>query len=72
MNTAPRNGSSLKGGRPQRSPRTLSSRSRQRRSSEWIRSRSWLAVAIAVFALLIGGAVIARDQQLQLQEAIHG
>jgi hypothetical protein len=29
-------------------------------------------VAIAVFALLIGGAVIARDQQLQLQEAIHG
>jgi hypothetical protein len=33
---------------------------------------SWLAVTIAVFGLLVGGAVLDREQRLQLQEVIHG
>jgi hypothetical protein len=31
-----------------------------------------LAVAVAVFGLLVGGAVLDREQRLQLREVIHG
>jgi hypothetical protein len=31
-----------------------------------------MAVAVAVFGLLIGGAVLDREQRLQLREVIHG
>jgi hypothetical protein len=31
-----------------------------------------LAVGVAVFGLLVGAAVLDRDQRLQLREVIHG
>jgi len=31
-----------------------------------------MAVAVAVFGLLVGGAVLDREQRLQLREVIHG
>jgi hypothetical protein len=38
----------------------------------WSRSLSFVAVSVAVFGLLIGGAVLDREQRLQLMEAVHG
>jgi hypothetical protein len=55
-------------------PRHFSSSSRQRSSFPWNRLHSYaslLAVAIAVFGLLVGGAVLDREQQLQLREVIQ-
>ena len=72
MNHAFSNGSYPKAGAPQRLPRTLKRSSLARRSSTWNRSLSWVAVTIAVFGLLVGGAVLDREQRLQLQEVIHG
>ena len=69
MNKAPSNGSYPRAGAPQRFPRHLSSSIRRRKSSIWSRSRNYIAVTIAVFGLLVGGAVMDRDQRLQLQEA---
>ena len=72
MNHTPLNGSSHKAGTPQRLPRHLSSSSRRQRSSAWSHVNnvaSLLAVGVAVFGLLVGGAVLDREQRLQLQEA---
>jgi hypothetical protein len=55
-------------------PRHFSSSSQQRNCSVWIRLHSYaslLAVAIAVFGLLVGGAVLDREQRMQLREVIQ-
>ena len=72
MNRTPLNGSCLKAGRPQRLPRHLRSSSQRHSCSAWNRSLSFLAVGIAVFGLLIGGAVLDREQRLQLLEVVSG
>ena len=69
------NGSHPPAGAYPQSAGILRSGSRARRSSALTPSRSiwsWLAVTIAVFGLLVGGAVLDREQRLQLQEVIHG
>jgi len=50
----------------------LNGSSQVRSYSTWSRSCSWVAVAVAVFGLLVGGAVLDREQRLQLREVIHG
>jgi hypothetical protein len=71
MSHIPSNGSRRRPGAPQRLPRHFSSSSHVRSYSTWSRSCSWVAVAIAVFGLLVGGAVLDREQRLQLREVIQ-
>jgi hypothetical protein len=74
MSHIPSNGSRRRPGAPQRLPRHFSSSSRQRSSFPWNRLHSYaslLAVAIAVFGLLVGSAVLDREQRLQLREVIQ-
>jgi hypothetical protein len=52
-------------------PKHLSSSIRQRNCLAWNRSLSWVAAAVAVFGLLVGGAVLDREQRLQLREVIQ-
>ena len=74
MNRTPSNGSSHKAGTPQRLPRHLRSNTRRQRSWTWSHVHnvgSLLAVGVAVFGLLVGVAVIDRDQRMQLMEVVR-
>ena len=74
MNSTRSNESRRPHGRPQRSPRHLPSGTRGRNFSAWNRLNDiscLLAVGVAVFGLLVGAAVLDRDQRLQLREVIQ-
>lgn len=74
MNSTRSNGSRRRHGRPQRSARHLQPSTPGRNFSRWNRLHDigcLVAVGVAVFGLLVGAAVLDRDQRLQLREVIQ-